>query len=141
MDEEVKKAIILENYSNPSNYGDALDETYVKFNTNNDSCIDNLDFFIKIDNGIIKDIKFKGEACAISKASSSIATDNLIGKTIEEALNYIDNFENMIDEKPYDEDELKDANCFCDIYKQNNRKNCAYLPYKGLKKYLENYYG
>ena len=140
MEEEVKKAIILENYSNPSNYGEGLDDSYVKFNTNNDSCIDNLDFFIKIENDIIKDIRFKGEACAISKASSSIATDNLIGKSIDEALSYIDNFENMIDEKPYNEEILKDATCFCDIYKQNNRKNCAYLPYKGLKKYLENYH-
>jgi NifU-like protein involved in Fe-S cluster formation len=45
----------------------------------------------------------------------------------------------MIDQKPYNEDTLKDACCFCDIYKQNNRRNCAYLPYRGLKKYLENY--
>lgn len=139
MDDEIKKEIILENYSNPSNYGKPIDKSYTKFNTNNDSCIDNLDFYIKIENNVIKDIRFEGEACAISKASSSIATNNLVGKTIDEAINYINNFESMIDQKEYNKETLQDANAFCDIYKQNNRKNCAYLPYKGLKKYLENY--
>ena len=139
MDEELKKEIILDNYTNPSNYEKVEDSSYDKFNTNNASCVDNLNFYIKVEDNIIKDLKFEGEACAISKASSSIATDNIIGKTIDEAITYISNFENMIDEKPYDKEVLCDACCFCDIYKQNNRKNCAYLPYRGLKKYLENY--
>ena len=139
MNDELKKEIILENYSNPSNYKKVEDESYDKYNTNNDSCVDNLDFYIKIEDNIIKDLKFEGEACAISKASSSIFTDNIIGKTIEEAIDYIQNFESMIDQKEYNKETLQDANAFCDIYKQNNRKNCAYLPYKGLKKYLENY--
>ena len=139
MDDEVKKEIILENYSNPSNYQKIDDESYEKYNTNNDSCVDNLNFYIKIEDNIIKDLKFEGEACAISKASSSIFTDNVIGKSINDAIIYIGEFENMIDQKPYNEDTLKDACCFCDIYKQNNRRNCAYLPYRGLKKYLENY--
>ena len=140
MDEELKREIILENYSNPSNYEKVEDESYDKYNTNNDSCVDNLNFYIKIEEGIIKDLKFEGEACAISKASSSIFTDNIIGKSIEDAISYISEFENMIDQKQYKEEVLHDACCFCDIYKQNNRRNCAYLPYRGLKKYLENYH-
>lgn len=139
MNEELKKEIILDNYSNPSNYGKVDDPAYDKYNTNNESCVDNLNFYIKIENDIIMDLKFEGEGCAISKASSSIITDNIIGNTIENAIIYIDNFEKMIDQKEYDENILQDACCFCDIYKQNNRKNCAYLPYRGLKKYLENY--
>lgn len=139
MNDELKKEIIIENYSNPSNYGKVEDPTYEKFNTNNESCVDNLNFYIKIEDNIIKDLKFEGEACAISKSSSSIFTDNVIGKTIDEAISYINEFEKMIDQKEYNEDTLKDACCFCDIYKQNNRRNCAYLPYRGLKKYLENY--
>ena len=139
MNEELKKEIILENYSNPSNYGKVEDSSYDKYNTNNESCVDNLNFYIKIEDNVIKDLKFEGEACAISKSSSSIFTDNIIGKSISDAIIYIDEFENMIDQKPYKEEILNDACCFCDIYKQNNRKNCAYLPYRGLKKYLENY--
>ena len=109
----------------------------MKINENNGSCIDNLNFYIKIEDNIIKDIKFEGEACAISMASSSIATENLIGKNVAEAISYINDFENMINQKPYDEESLNEACAFCDIYKQNNRKNCAFLPYRGLKNYLE----
>ena len=43
---------------------------------------------------------------------------NIIGKTIEEANEYINNFENMINEKDYQKDILKDALCFDEIYKQ-----------------------
>ena len=139
MNDELKKEIILEHYSNPSNYEKIDDDSYVKIHESNGSCIDNLNFYIKIENNIIKDIKFEGEACAISMASSSIASENLIGKSITDAIIYINDFENMINQKPYKEDNLNEACCFCYIYKQNNRKNCAFLPYKGLKNYLENY--
>ena len=64
---------------------------------------------------------------------------NLIGMKVEEALHYIENFENMISEKEYDEDILKEANAYNEIYKQSNRKNCAYLPYRGVKKVLLDY--
>lgn len=139
MNDELKKEIILEHYSHPSNYEKVIDDSYEKINTNNESCIDNLNFYIKIENNVIKDIKFEGEACAISMASSSIATDNLIGKKVEEAIDIINDFDNMINQKPYNESNLNEACAFCDIYKQNNRKNCAFLPYKGLKKYLEEF--
>lgn len=112
------------------------DPDYIKFNTSNSSCIDNLDIYLKIKNNIIDDIVFDGEACAISISSTSIMITNLIGKTVDEALVYIENFENMIDEKSYDKDIMNEALVYDDIYKQSNRKNCAVLPYKGIKKAL-----
>ena len=42
MDDELKKEIILENYTNPSNYEKVIDTSYDKFNTKSESCIDNL---------------------------------------------------------------------------------------------------
>ena len=66
-------------------------------------------------------------------------TKELIGKNIDEALNYIKNFEAMIDECEYEKDKLGEALVFDEIYKQANRKNCAYLPYKGLLKAIEEY--
>ena len=80
-----------------------------------------------------------GEACAISTSSVSIMIKNLIGKRVEEALKFIENFESMINEEEYDQDLLKEANAYNEIYKQSNRKNCAYLPYKGIKKVLTEY--
>ena len=136
MDSEFARAIILDNYQSPSNRGVPTEDDYIKINTNNESCIDNLDIYVQIKDNKINDICFEGEACAISTSSTSIMIRNLIGKTIDEALNYIENFENMLNEKPYDESILEEGLVYQEIYKQGNRKHCAYLPYEGIKKVL-----
>lgn len=137
MDENVRREIILENYQNPMNKEKVENENYIKVNTNNESCIDNLDLYLLIEDNIIKDIKFDGEACAISTSSTSIMIHNLIGKNVEEAIKYMNEFENMVNEKEYDKDYLQEAIVYDEIYKQANRKHCAILPYLGLKKALE----
>lgn len=137
MDEKLRKSIILEHYSNPLNKGLLNDNSYEKINMNSPTCIDNLDFEIKIEDDIVTDIKYDGEACAISTSSSSIMTDLIIGKSVEEAKEIIDSFYAMINEEKYDEEILGEANCYCEIYKQPNRKKCALLPYEGLKKVID----
>ena len=134
MDEETRREIILEHYMQPLHKHKTEDTSYEMVNTNNSSCIDNLDIYVQIKDNIINDICFEGEACAISTSSTSIMIRNLIGKTIDEALNYIENFENMLNEKPYDENILEEGLVYQEIYKQGNRKHCAYLPMKVLKK-------
>ncbi len=137
--DELKREIILENFQNPYNKEEVKSEDYKLVNTRNPNCIDNIDLYIKIEDNIIKDIKFNGEACAISTSSTSIMIKNLIGKSIEDAKRYIQNFYNMCDELEYDEDLLNEGIAFQDIYKQSNRKNCALLPYRGILKALEDY--
>ncbi len=139
MDKEIAREIILENFQNPYHKEDNLNEEYTKVNTRNPNCIDNLDIYIDFDEDVIKVIKFMGEACAISTASTSIMIKNLIGKNIKEAKEYIDNFYKMCNEEEYDENLLEEGLAFQDIYKQNNRKNCALLPYKGIIKDIEDY--
>ena len=139
MDSNLKREIIMEHYAHPKNRVRTEDSDYLKINTNNSSCIDNLDIYVKIEKQKITDIVFDGEACAISISSTSIMITNLIGKTIAEALDYINNFEAMVNEKAYNAEVLNEALVYDDIYKQNNRKNCALLPYKGIKKILEDY--
>lgn len=136
MDESVRRQIIMEHYQNPINRRKMDKEGYIKVNTRNSSCIDNLDLYIKIENNIITDLAFSGEACAISISSTSIMIENMLGKSVDEVLNFIDNFENMINEKPYDEKLLNDAVVYSEIYKQNSRKTCAFLPYKGIREAL-----
>ena len=113
------------------------DESYQKISTKSDSCIDHLDIFIKLEKDRIVDASFSGEACAIATSSCSILLENCINKKISEVKKIIENFENMINEKNYNEEELHEAVVFKDIVKQGNRKACAYLPYKGLKKIVD----
>ncbi len=139
MDKELSREIILEHFQNPLNKEETNDKEYKLVNSKNPNCIDNLDIKILIEDDMIKDIKFTGEACAISTASTSIMIKNLIGMQINDVKKYIDNFYRMCDGKDYEKDLLKEGLAFQDIYKQNNRKNCALLPYKGILKAIEDY--
>ena len=120
-------------------YGDFRLEVgdIVTVNTNNESCIDNLDFMMKVEDGKIKDIRFDGEACAICTSSTSIMINLLLNKNIREANEIISNFKNMIEEKEYNEKILKEAIVYSDIAKQPNRKKCALLTWQGIKTLLE----
>ena len=137
MNEEIKRAIILENYQHPKNRGLVLDKSYKKINTNSKSCIDQIDLQMKIENGIVEDVRFDGEACAICTSSTSIMIDTIKGKKVDEALEIINNFENMIDEKDYDEQIIGEGIVYSDIAKQPNRKNCALLTWRGAKELLK----
>ena len=112
MDANLRREIILDNYQNPFHKGLVEDSKgeYIKNNTNSTSCIDNIDIMYKIKDGVIEDIYFDGEACAISTSATSIMIRTLIGKTIEEAKVYLENHEAMIREKPYDKEVLKELN-------------------------------
>ncbi len=136
MDSNMKRSIILEHYQNPKNKGLIDDNSYIKINMNNESCIDEINLMVKLENNKIVDIKFDGEACAICTSSTSIMIETLIGKTLEEATNIFNNFNNMLDEKEYDSNILEQANVYDDIYKQPNRKKCALLPWWGIEKVL-----
>jgi len=138
MDQNLKRSIILDNYQNPFNKDINEVDGYIKINTNNESCIDNLDIYVKLNDNVIEDVKFDGEACVICISSTSIMIRNLIGKTIDEAKVIISNYLNMIEEKEYDESLLGELNVYNDLYKQPSRKKCATLSIFGIEKILNN---
>ena len=96
MDDNLRREIILDNYQDPFHKGLFDDDSYCKVNTSSESCIDNLDFIMKINGGIIEDIRFDGEACAISTSASSILIRKLVGKSVDDAVNILTNYKNMI---------------------------------------------
>ena len=137
MDEKLKRDIILDNYQNPVNKGLTDSDGYMKVNTRNSSCVDNIDVMVKIENGIIIDIRFDGEACAFSTSATSIMIKTLIGKNIKEVKEIIENYENMIEEKEYDASVLGELVVYDTVSKQPSRKKCATLPFDSIKKIIE----
>lgn len=137
MDREEKRKIILDNYNDDINKKEISSSDYMKVNSRNFSCIDNIDLYIKFNNNIIDDIKFNGEACVIAISSTSLLIKYLIGKSVEEALNIISNYENMIEGLSYDQSIIKDLIAFDDIGKQPSRKICATLASRKIKELLE----
>ncbi len=136
MDENLRREIILDNYQEPMNRGLISDDSYLKVNTSSESCIDNLDFMMKIEEGIVKDIRFDGEACAISTSATSIMIRSLIGKKVEDVKEILSNYQKMINEEEYNKEILEELNVYDTICKQPNRKNCALLPSVAVSKML-----
>ena len=137
MNSDLKREIIFDNYKEPMNKGLIEDESYLKANTKSDSCIDNLDFMMKIEDGVVKDIRFDGEACAISTSCASIMIKSFIGKSVDEVKAILTNYVDMINEKDYDSELLGELNVYDEISKQPNRKNCALLPMNAVEKMLD----
>lgn len=79
--EELYRDFILDHYRNPRNAGimDAPDAT---FEDNNPLCGDKIRMDIKLRDGVVSDIKFRGRGCAISQASASLLTETVKGKTL-----------------------------------------------------------
>lgn len=140
MDKETKRSIILDNYQDKSNrIRHDNDDSYCKINTRSNTCIDNLDLYIKFNNNIVEDISFEGEACVISTSSTNILVNLIKGKTVEEAIDIINNYRLMIDEKKYDSSIIEEAIVYDDISKQPARIKCATLSYDGIYKELVKY--
>ena len=136
MDRETKREIIMDYSKDTTHRGLINDDRYFKENTRSDSCIDNMDMMVKLNNDIIEDVLFDGEACAICTSATSIWSDILIGKTIDEAKKIVDNYNKMINEEEYDKKTLGNLQVFDEIALQPARKNCALLPCKTVIKIL-----
>ena len=131
-DPQLLREIIMDHYQHPRNRGLVDDESYKKINMNSETCIDNLDIQVKFNGDKIADVRYDGEACAICTSSTSIMSELVIGKTLDEAKEIIENYMNMIYEREYDEDLLEEAIAFKNTYKQANRIKCATLSWNGL---------
>ena len=139
MDSNLRREIIVDNYQNPTNKKSIDDKSFISASTISDSCIDNITLFVKFKDNIIEDIYFDGEACAITTSATSIMIKMLIGKSIDEAIDLMNDYYNMIDEKEYSEEKLGELNAYSEIYKQPNRKKCAIFPFETLKKKIAKY--
>lgn len=76
---------VLDHFSNPRNVGEILDADGVG-EVGSPACGDIMKMFIKVDNGVISDVKFKTFGCGAAIATSSIATEMIKGKPLEDAL-------------------------------------------------------
>ena len=74
---------ILDHYKQPRNFGELADADY-EFEDNNPLCGDELKVQLKVDDGRVADVRFSGHGCAISQASASMASEELVGMPMDE---------------------------------------------------------
>lgn len=132
IDPMLMRQIIMDHYDYPRNKELTKDSGYMSRHMASDSCIDDITVQTKISDGKIDDIRFDGVACTISTASTSMMTDLLKGKSVEEAEAIIHQYFNMIDAKEYDPDVLEEAVALKNVYKQANRIKCATIGWKAI---------
>ena len=129
----ILRQIIMDHYEYPRNHHLTEDTHYHKAHMASESCIDDITVMAKIEDNIVKD----GVACTISTASTSIMTELLIGKTIEEAEMIVREYYNMIELLPFDEDLLQEAIAFHQVGKQANRIKCATIGFKAIEECIK----
>lgn len=81
MSEDIYREIILDHYRNPRNKG-RISDADVSFHDSNPLCGDEIDIHLKVEDNVVKDIKFEGRGCAISQASASMLTEMVMNKPL-----------------------------------------------------------
>ena len=101
---QLYQEMILEHSKSPRNEG-VLSHANHKAHGHNPLCGDEIELYVQVENGTIQDISFVGDGCAISRASSSLMTESLKGKSVKEAQHLFEAFhallttDNAVDEK------------------------------------------
>lgn len=131
------RQVIMDHYKNPRNRGE-LDGDSLTVNMNNPTCGDRIQLQMQVEDGVIKDAKFIGEGCSISLASASMMTETIKGKKVEDALQLVEIFSDMMLGKDYDDEtyDLGDIEALQGVSKFPARIKCATLAWKALEKGL-----
>ena len=73
---------ILDHYKRPRNFGQ-LDDPDIRVEANNPLCGDRLSMDLRVKDGVVEDVRFSGRGCAISQASASMLTEEMVGQPLE----------------------------------------------------------
>ena len=141
---ELYQEIILDHGKNPRNLG-SIEGFNKDAKGHNPLCGDKVHIYLKLnDKKKIEDISFEGSGCAISMASASIMTDLFKGKEEKEVKEIVDDFLDMIKEKPelstrkLKEDEKTKLMCLSGVKQYPMRVKCATLSWHTLTSAMDN---
>lgn len=138
---ELYQQVILDHNKAPRNFRKIEDASNFA-EGHNPLCGDNVTVYLKVDgNNIIQDISFQGSGCAISKASASLMTSILKGKTVEEAEKLFHKFHDLVTDKLGDNfsvDEFGKLAVFAGVREFPARVKCASLAWHTMMNALHN---
>jgi nitrogen fixation NifU-like protein len=81
--DDLYRELILDHYQHPHNHGE-IPGADISYEDSNPLCGDKIRIDIRLKGNVVEDVKFNGKGCAISQASASMLTDELIGKSVDE---------------------------------------------------------
>ena len=134
---ELYQNVILDHNRAPRNFR-RMDDATAHAEGRNPLCGDQLDVWIKEDAaGNIADVSFEGSGCAISKASASLMTQAVKGKSRGEALELFEKFHALVTGRARDQENLGKLAVFSGVADFPVRVKCASLSWHTLKAALE----
>lgn len=127
--------VILDHYKHPLHKGLSEEKT-IQVHHVNPSCGDEITLNLLVDGGHVKDVTWDGVGCSISQASSSIMSDLVRAKSVDDALTILDAFSELMASKGAlagDEELLEDGVALAGVSKFPARVKCALLGWMAFK--------
>jgi nitrogen fixation NifU-like protein len=137
---ELYQEVILDHSKKPRNLG-ALDQASGIAEGVNPLCGDQAKVYVRVEDGVVKDVRFEGHGCSISTASASMMTEAVKGRTTQEAEALFERFHALITASPDQaagslSPELGKLAAFSGVCEFPIRVKCASLPWHTLKRAL-----
>ena len=135
--EGLYQEVILDHNRRPRNFHAIADASH-QAEGYNPLCGDRLTLYLKIDDGVIREVAFEGSGCAISKASASLMTDAVKGRSTADARALVDRFQRMVTTPPELEvEDLGKLSALAGVREFPVRVKCASLAWHTLKAAME----
>jgi nitrogen fixation NifU-like protein len=131
---ELYQQVILDHNKSPRNFKELPNPTHFAEGYN-PLCGDHLKIYLHVSNNIVDEVSFVGDGCAISKASASMMTSSVKGKTIQEVEQLFKEFHKLVvgDLKPdKDKHSLGKLAIFSGIWQYPSRVKCASLCWHAM---------
>ncbi len=134
---ELYQEILLDHNSKPRNFRSVEDPSRTA-DGYNPLCGDQVTVYLKLSGGLIEDVAFQGVGCAISRASASMMTQSIKGKSLAEADEIFDAFHRMVTEpdSELDSDTLGDLETLSGVNEYPTRIKCAVLAWHTMRSAL-----
>ena len=136
---DLYQSVILDHNKAPRNFG-RLDEASRSADGHNPLCGDKLTVYLEMDDDLVRDVAFQGEGCAISRASASLMTEAVKGKSLAEVDEAFDRFHELVTsnaDEEFSREGLGKLAVFSGVREYPMRVKCASLAWHTLKAALE----
>jgi nitrogen fixation NifU-like protein len=134
---ELYQEVVLDHGKRPRNFGPLPGETHHAEGLN-PLCGDHITVHARVDGGVLAEVKFEGNGCAISKASASVMTGAVKGRSAAEVDALFQRFHRLVTEgpQPGDEEALGKLAIFGGVHEFPTRVKCAILAWHALRQAL-----
>jgi nitrogen fixation protein NifU and related proteins len=131
---DLYQEVVLDHGKRPRNFGPLPEATHQAEGLN-PLCGDHFKVYAAMEGGAVREARFEGSGCAISKASASVMTGVVKGKTPQEIDEIFERFHRLVTEgpRPGDEETLGKLAVFSGVHDYPTRVKCASLAWHALR--------